>query len=84
MIDPYHSPSCSFAASDIRSFVQPGSHTTSTFASVTPGNASTFVPTSTGSDCAAGQPGAVSVIVTPRDAGRVDEHVVDQARAPRC
>ena len=32
-----HNPNCSFAASDIRSFVHAGSHTTSTFASVTPG-----------------------------------------------
>ena len=40
----HHIPSCSFATSDIRSLVQPGSQTTSTFASVTPGDSSPCSP----------------------------------------
>ena len=60
----YSIPSWSFAASDIRSIDQGGSHTTSTWASVTPSIPATLVLTSPGRICAAGQFGAVSVIST--------------------
>ena len=38
----YQSPNCNFAASDIISFVQGGSQTISTLASVTPGTPAAF------------------------------------------
>src|SRR5262245_17807434 len=58
-------PSCSFAASDIRSGVQGGSQTTSTFAEVTPGTVFTLICTSPGSDPATGQAGDVNVMRMP-------------------
>ena len=44
----------------MRSLVQGGSHTTSTFASVTPSTERALSRTSTGNDCAAGHAGAVN------------------------
>src|SRR5213075_1137117 len=55
-------PRVSFAASDMRSLVQGGSHTTSTFTSFSPGTSRTLRSTSSGICWADGQPGAVSVI----------------------
>ena len=66
----------------MRSFVQPGSHTTSTLASVTPGTALTFAATSTGSDCAAGQPGRGQRHRDDGDARGVDRDVVNQPELP--
>ena len=71
-------PSCSFAASDIRSRSQGGSHTTSTFTSVTPGTAATARFTCSGRNCAAGHAGAVSVMRMPTAADCIDDDVVDQ------
>ncbi len=72
-------PSCSFAASDMRSFVQGGSHTTSTFASVTPSTLRALSRTSTGSDCAAGTCRRGQRHLHADLAVGIDEHVVDQA-----
>src|SRR6266568_1083668 len=58
-------PNCFFAVSDIISGVHGGSQTMSTFASLTPGNCSSFLLTSWWMYADAGQPGAVSVILTP-------------------
>jgi predicted DCC family thiol-disulfide oxidoreductase YuxK len=55
----------SFAASDMRSRSQGGSHTTSTLTPLTPGTSATRLRTSTGRVCAAGQAGAVSVMRMP-------------------
>ncbi|HKB37072.1 MAG TPA: serine/threonine-protein kinase [Gemmataceae bacterium] len=59
-----NNPSCSRAASVMRSCVHGGSNTTSTLADATPGMARTFDSTSGGSDAAAGHAGDVSVIWT--------------------
>src|SRR5262245_26893336 len=59
----YNIPSCSFAASDMKSEHQVGSHTNSTLAEVTPGTARTFASTSPGSEPATGQLGDVRVIL---------------------
>ena len=72
-------PSCSLAASDMRSRSQGGSQTTSTFTSVTPGTSAIFCFTCSGRDCAAGHAGAVSVMRMPTGTRRVDDDVVDQA-----
>src|SRR2546425_4832083 len=61
---PHRIPSWSLAVSDILLAFQGGSQTTSTLAVVTPGMACTLEVTSAGSDCAAGQPGEVRVILT--------------------
>ena len=53
----YHSPSSSFAASVIRSWVQGGSHTTSTSADLTSSTFSTSYSTIPGKVSATGHPG---------------------------
>src|SRR3990172_7811771 len=68
-IDPighrvYNIPSCSLAASVMRSLVHGGSQTSSTAAALTPGTALTASSTVAGKVWATGQPGAVSVICT--------------------
>src|SRR5437899_211212 len=57
-------PNCFFAVSDIISGVHGGSQTMSTFASLIPGSCSSFRFTSWWMYADAGQPGAVSVILT--------------------
>ena len=80
----HHIPSCSFAASDIRSFVHARLPDDVDLASVTPGTACDRSADLPGSDCAAGQPGAVSVIRIAGDAVGVDERCRRSGRAPRC
>ena len=72
-------PSCSFAASDIRSLPQGGSQTMSTCASVMPGNSFSLLTTSTGRLWAAGQAGDVNVMRTPTTSSAVDGDLVDEA-----
>src|SRR5262249_50454336 len=62
--DDQSRPSWSRAASDIRLWSHGGSNVTSTRTSVTPGTARALRSTSSGNDCAAGQPAAVSVMRT--------------------
>ena len=63
IVKPIHnSPSVSWAASLMHCWLQGGSHTSSTEASLTPGTLSTAVLTCPGSVPATGQDGAVSVI----------------------
>src|SRR5439155_27006792 len=61
--DAYIIPSWSRAASDILLGSQGGSHTRSSFTSVTPETALTLFSISAGKDCTAGQCGDVSVIL---------------------
>ena len=79
---PYHIPSCSFAAGDIRSFVHVGSQTISIFASVTPGTALTLFATSTGSDLRDRASGRGQRHPDPGDTVCVHQDVVNQPELP--
>ena len=74
-------PSCSFAASDIRSFVHGGSQTTSTFASVTPGTALTLLRDLDRQRLGRRAAGRGQRHADAGDAGGVDAHIVNRVRA---